>query len=121
MGIADLDFKTAPEITKAIAERVLHDNWGYILTPDSYYESIVEWILKRYGERISREQLLLSTGVLPALDLNGDGIYNGTEVDSFITSNYVEPIDLEEHQSLELAYTGVIGGNNLFEVIDFIF
>ena len=49
-------------------------------------------------------------------DLNGDGIYNGTEIDSFITSNYVEPIDLEEHQSLELAYTGVIGGNNLFEV-----
>jgi Bifunctional PLP-dependent enzyme with beta-cystathionase and maltose regulon repressor activities len=28
MGIADLDFKTAPEITKAIAERVLHENWG---------------------------------------------------------------------------------------------
>ena len=67
MGIADLDFKTAPEITKAIAERVLHENWGYILTPDSYYESIVEWILKRYGERISRDQLLLSTGVLPAI------------------------------------------------------
>ena len=67
MGIADLDFKTAPEITKAIAERVLHENWGYILTPDSYYESIIEWILKRYGEKISRDQLLLSTGVLPAI------------------------------------------------------
>ena len=49
-------------------------------------------------------------------DLNGDGIYNGVEIDSFITSNYVEPLKLEEHQSIELAYTGIVGGNNLFEL-----
>ena len=48
-------------------------------------------------------------------DLNGDGIYNGVEIDSFITSNYVEPLKLEEHKSIELAYTGVIGGKNLIE------
>ena len=40
---------------------------GYILTPDSYYESIINWIKKRYGEEISRDQLLLATGVLPAI------------------------------------------------------
>ena len=49
-------------------------------------------------------------------DFNGDGIYNGAEIDSFITSNYVEPLKLEEHQSIELAYTGIVGGNNLFEL-----
>ena len=49
-------------------------------------------------------------------DLNGDGIYNGVEIDSFITSNYVEPLKLEEHQSIELAYTGVVGGKNLLEL-----
>ena len=67
MGIADLDFRTAPVITEAITKRVLHENWGYILTPDSYYESIINWIEKRYGEEISRDQLLLATGVLPAI------------------------------------------------------
>ena len=54
MGIADLDFKTAPEITKAIESRILHENWGYILTPDSYYESIINWLQNRYGEKIER-------------------------------------------------------------------
>lgn len=49
-------------------------------------------------------------------DLNGDGIYNGSEIDSFITSNYVEPLKLEEHQSIELAYTGIVGGKNLLEL-----
>jgi cystathionine beta-lyase len=30
MGIADIDFKAAPAITKAISERVKHENWGYL-------------------------------------------------------------------------------------------
>ncbi|GIS40849.1 MAG: hypothetical protein Ct9H90mP13_06950 [Pseudomonadota bacterium] len=51
MGIADLDFRTAPVITEAITKRVLHENWGYILTPDSYYESIINWIKKDMAKR----------------------------------------------------------------------
>ena len=53
--------------------------------------------------------------VLDFKDLNGDGIYNGSEIDSLITSSYVRPLELEEHQSIELAYTGVINGKNLIE------
>ena len=30
MGIADIDFRAAPAITKAINERVKHENWGYL-------------------------------------------------------------------------------------------
>ncbi len=30
MGIADMDFRAAPCITKALAERCAHENWGYL-------------------------------------------------------------------------------------------
>src|SRR5579863_5120514 len=30
MGISDTDFRTAPAITKALADRVKHENWGYL-------------------------------------------------------------------------------------------
>src|SRR5437588_13060048 len=30
MGIADMDFKVAPSITKALMERIQHENWGYL-------------------------------------------------------------------------------------------
>ena len=30
MGIADIDFKAAPSITKAMQERLQHENWGYL-------------------------------------------------------------------------------------------
>ena len=53
--------------------------------------------------------------VLDFKDLDGDGIYGGSEVDSLIGSRYVRPLELEEHQSIELAYTGVIDGKNLIE------
>ena len=47
-------------------------------------------------------------------DLDGDELYS--ENDSLLNRQYIEPIQLEEHQSLELAYTGVINKANLFEV-----
>ena len=46
-------------------------------------------------------------------DMDGDGIYSDQDV--LINSKYVEPLQLEEHQSLELAYTGLINKKNLFE------
>ena len=52
--------------------------------------------------------------VLDFKDLNGDGVYSDN--DSLITSRYVEPLKLEEHQSIELAYTGIINGKNLIEI-----
>jgi Bifunctional PLP-dependent enzyme with beta-cystathionase and maltose regulon repressor activities len=30
MGIADMDFRAAPVITKALMERMQHENWGYL-------------------------------------------------------------------------------------------
>src|SRR4051812_9938535 len=40
MGIADMDFKAAPCITRALAERLQHENWGYLTIPASHVESI---------------------------------------------------------------------------------
>ena len=67
MGIADMDFRTAPAITHAIANRIEHENWGYMLMPESYYESIQNWTFLRYREEIERDQILGATGVLPGL------------------------------------------------------
>ena len=67
MGIADMDFRTAPAITHAIANRIEHENWGYMLMPESYYESIQSWTFLRYREEIERDQILGATGVLPGL------------------------------------------------------
>src|SRR5215212_6212059 len=33
MGIADMDFRVAPAITKGLTERLQHENWGYLDLP----------------------------------------------------------------------------------------
>ncbi|MBI3261658.1 MAG: aminotransferase class I/II-fold pyridoxal phosphate-dependent enzyme [Acidobacteria bacterium] len=67
MGIADMDFKTAPAITKALMERLQHENWGYLDMPRSFAEGIVSWNQRRYGIDINPDLLVITTGVHPGL------------------------------------------------------
>ena len=67
MGIADMDFKVAPQITKALMKRIQHENWGYLDMPSSYIESIVYWNKKLHDIDIDPDLLLHSDGVHPAL------------------------------------------------------
>jgi cysteine-S-conjugate beta-lyase len=70
MGIADIDFKAAPSITKAINDRVKHENWGYldmgVWTP-KVTEAVAAWNKRRYGVTIDPSTMVLSNGVHPAL------------------------------------------------------
>jgi cystathionine beta-lyase len=63
MGIADMDFRCAPAITKALMERVQHENWGYFVTPDAFAEGIVAWNKRRHGIDIPPDGLGITTGV----------------------------------------------------------
>src|SRR5688572_13070977 len=67
MGIADMDFKAAPAITQALAERLRHENWGYLDLPRSFLEMIAGWNKRRYGVEIDPDTLVVSTGVHPAV------------------------------------------------------
>jgi cystathionine beta-lyase len=67
MGIADMDFKAAPCIGRALSQRCQHENWGYLDVPRSYYEAIAAWNKRRYGLTIDPESIVLTTGVHPGL------------------------------------------------------
>ena len=67
MGIADLDFRAAPCIGRALAERCAHENWGYLRQPESYTQAVVDWNRRRYGLDIDPETITWTTGVHPGL------------------------------------------------------
>jgi cystathionine beta-lyase len=67
MGIADMDFRVAPAITKALMDRMQHENWGYLDMPKSFSESIVAWNKRRYGVDINPDSLVITTGVHPGI------------------------------------------------------
>ena len=71
MGIADMDFRAAPSITKALTERLQHENWGYLdmggPAMKSFTDGIISWNKRRYGVDINPELLVITTGVHPGL------------------------------------------------------
>ena len=67
MGIADMDFRAAPCITRALAERCEHENWGYLRRPQAYVQAIVDWNKRRYDLDIDPDTVVLTTGVHPGL------------------------------------------------------
>ncbi|MGY5612491.1 MalY/PatB family protein [Vibrio brasiliensis] len=67
MWVADMDFRTAPAVIKALEKRVQHGIFGYTKVPDSYYAAITFWFSGRYGFHIEKEWVLYTTGVVPAI------------------------------------------------------
>lgn len=67
MGIADMDFRTAPCVKEAIIERAQHENWGYISNTDSLQEAIAMWNSSRHGIEVDPGTIVISTGVHPGL------------------------------------------------------
>ena len=63
MGIADMDFRAPPCVTRALAERCAHENWGYLRRPESYVQSIVDWNKRRYDLDLDPSTVVLTTGV----------------------------------------------------------
>ena len=63
MGIADMDFRVAPSITKALMDRMQHENWGYLDMPKSFSEGIIAWNKKRYGLTINPDSVVITTEI----------------------------------------------------------
>lgn len=69
MWVADMDIKTAPQITKSIQEKVEQEIFGYVYRPESYYKSATQWLKKRFGYEISDNTLIHSPGVVPSISI----------------------------------------------------
>ena len=67
MWVADMDFKTAPCIIEALKKRVEHGAFGYNFVPDSYYDAVINWFDRRHQWKIQREDILYTSGVVPAI------------------------------------------------------
>ncbi len=67
LWVADMDFPTAPCVVEALERRVRHGIFGYTLVPDSYYDALIGWFGSRHGYCIRREEVIYTSGVVPAV------------------------------------------------------
>ena len=67
LWVADMDFRVAPAIQKALQQRVAHGVFGYNIVPESYYEAVISWFRRRHQWEIQRSWILYTTAVVPAM------------------------------------------------------
>lgn len=67
LWVADMDFETFPAITEALQRRVAHGIFGYTRVPEAFYEAVCRWFGKRHGWHINREDIIYTSGVVPAV------------------------------------------------------
>ena len=67
MGIADMDFETAPAVAQAIRRRAEHRTYGYAYPSPDYLQACVDWQKRRNGWDIRPDWVLYTPGVNMAL------------------------------------------------------
>ncbi|MBP3267316.1 MAG: cystathionine beta-lyase, partial [Ruminococcus sp.] len=67
MWVADMDFRTAPQIIDALTKRAAHGVFGYSTVPDMAFDAYIQWWKERHGFVMERDWLVFSTGVVPTL------------------------------------------------------
>ena len=80
-SIADYDFKYPDVLIDKFKQYIDETLFGYTQPDDNYYNSFINWVIKRYNFEIKREWILDGSGVVAsifnsirAFSSEGDGI-----------------------------------------------
>ncbi len=65
--VADMDFKTAPEIVEDLHRRVEHGIFGYTNIKPHYFEAVRNWLREQHGYGVERAELVETPGVVFAI------------------------------------------------------
>ncbi|KRN99292.1 MalY/PatB family protein [Companilactobacillus kimchiensis] len=67
MTIADMDFKTAPEIIEALQNKIAMGLFGYEEIPAEYFKAVADWYQSEHNVRPQEDWMIFATGVVPAI------------------------------------------------------
>jgi cystathionine beta-lyase len=81
MWIADMDFRCPQEVIEAVVDKAKIGAYGYSTKPDSFYQTIINWVDKHYHWQVKKEWIIFTPGVIPGYTIAiqqltnpGDGI-----------------------------------------------
>lgn len=69
MWVADMDFEVAPTIQKALEKRMENHVYGYTEASDEMFNNVIRWYKERHNYEFTRDDLVLTTGVVPSISL----------------------------------------------------
>lgn len=69
MWVADMDFATPDFVVDALKKRMEHPIFGYTVTPDDYWSSIMDWLKDRHQWDVQRDWLRFIPGIVKGIGM----------------------------------------------------
>ena len=69
LWVADMDFQSPPAVIEALKARAEHGVFGYTKAGDSYFDALISWMDRHYNRQIKKEWVVLTPGVVSALNI----------------------------------------------------
>lgn len=69
LWVADMDFPCPPEVVEAIQKRAQHPIYGYPGKPEAFFQSVVDWVGRRFETEIKQDWMTTTPGVVPGLHI----------------------------------------------------
>lgn len=119
MWVADMEFATPPEICDAMKERIDKRIFGYTKVFDTeYYDAFSNWCQKHYDWSFPKEELVFSTGIIPALYELAEELIAKDEKMMIVTPAYGFFQHTAEYNKIELVCSELKSNQGYF-TIDF--
>lgn len=67
LWVADMDFLSPPAVAEAIMARAQHGVFGYTNAPQTYYDSIINWVDRHHGWKIEQDWLTYVPGIVKGI------------------------------------------------------
>ena len=67
LWVADMDFKTVPEVKERLKEVADRGIYGYSMLGDGYYHALKNWFSERFGWQVEKDWVIVTPGVVFAL------------------------------------------------------
>jgi cystathionine beta-lyase len=64
-----MDFQSPPEVIAALEARARHGVFGYTAPCNSYFDAVITWMEKHYGRQIKKEWIVMTPGVVSAINI----------------------------------------------------
>ena len=91
LWVADMDFKSPPEVVNEAKKAAEFGNFGYFRTPDSLTEVVIQRSLKLYDWKIEPHWIIWLPGMVCGLNVSCRALEKGI-YSSFYSSSNLPPI-----------------------------
>ena len=119
LWVADMDFRTAEPILKAMQDCIAHGIFGYESDLKELRNTFIEWVLNRYQWTIQSEEILFVPGVVTGLNLVARALTSCEEALIIQPPVYPPFFGVAKNSGLRLQQAQINVDRNLYYQMDF--